>query len=453
MNYIPSLHFFKRLPKKFSFVVGIIVIFAILTGGVFFLVNYKNRTEGSQIFYASKEEKKDIYVRFSMEAYDSILVNFWEKMSDAELSQLYRMSLAKAKGVSVDTVVLPTNDRAGTASMLYQELSDLDSEKKKKLTIDTLIVVLYNLPPEGRSGLLSTKAEKAFRDTVSNIDPSKDLYNDVGTQKGASVEEVKKAFDEKKAVLATKNTPEAKKELEQASYAYKVLTKPDSKVFYDQSQIEPTVFSQILGGKTLYINISKISPTTLREFGLAVLEATTTPALDSIIFDFRGNIGGTLDFAKYFLGVFIGQNQLAFDLFSQDEYKAQRTMLPKLDELTRYKEVAFLTDSMTQSTAELLAATFKRLKIGSVIGTPTRGWGTIENTYPLKTTISDDESYSLLLVNSITLRDNGEPIEGRGIDPTIDTRSSNWENRLQEEFRSSSMISSLKKVLQGQPLR
>ena len=434
------------------------LIFVILTVGFWVLawrrhVTYvRASTEAtSSVMYKTIEEKENIFVRFDMEAYDIIQNNYWKKSTDAEMAELFQMSFTKAASSTLGQV---TKDRAGTAKMLKEGFSLITDEgRKKELARNTLVIALYNLPPTGRNGVLSTKAETALRETVSNIDRSKDLYQNLGLDKGSSIEVVEKVYQEKKKELEQKDTPEAKEELKQATYAHEVLAKPDSKVFYDKNQIEPTVFTEVIKGKTLYVHINKIAPTTLREFGLSILLASTTKDLDSMIIDIRGNIGGALDFAPYFLGLFLGERQYAFDLFHQGDYTVHRTMLSKLPELSRYKEIALLTDEMTQSTAELLSASFKRFRLGHVIGKTTRGWGTVENTYPITTALTQGETYSLLLVNSITLRDDGEPIEGRGVDPDIDIRMTGWEKNLEDRFRLPSIISAIKVVISQNPIK
>jgi C-terminal processing protease CtpA/Prc len=278
-----------------------------------------------------------------------------------------------------------------------------------------------------------------LRQTVSNINPANDLYKNLGLQKGASTTAINLAYKQKTAELSKATSTEAKAELAQATYAHQVLSNQNNKQIYDQSQVEPTVFSHIFGS-TLYLYIDKISPNTLGEFARTVDSASTTANLSSMILDLRGNIGGDLTFPQYFLGLFLGQNQYAFDLFHQGDYQVQRTVVPTFPELSRYKEYAVLTDSMTQSTAELLTATLKRFKIAYSVGTKTRGWGSVENTYPINTVIDPKEKYALLLVNSLTLRDDNQPIEMNGVLPNVDTGTANWKAELPNYFNSANLV-------------
>jgi hypothetical protein len=426
-------------------IVALVAVIAIAGGGYYAY----SQTSAASVEYKTPEEA-DAYVRFVMEAYDSVTKNYWDKVDDAKLAEFVQLSLQKAQG-ALTMPILPTKDRAGAAKMLSQAFSIATStDAKKSLATNTLGVLLYNLPPVGRNGLLSQTEEKAFREDVANVDTAKDLYQDLGIEKGASVEEVKLAYEAKAKELAGDNSAEAKAKLAQAEYAKSVLANPNTKDLYDEAKIEPTAKTNVIG-KTLYIKIDRISPTTLLEFGRTVLSATSTPGLDSMIVDLRGNLGGALDFAQHFLGLFIGQNQYAFDLYHQGEYNVQRTAQARFPELSRYKEIAVLTDGMTQSTAEVTSAAFKRFKLGTVVGETTRGWGTVENTFPLETAIDEKEKYLLLLVHSITLRDDGEPVEGRGVDPDVSIKDPNWKKELAKRFESPEFVATIQKALANPP--
>lgn len=392
-------------------------------------------------------EESDPYVRFEMEAFDSIRKNYWKKASEADLAGLFQLSLEKATGSATP---LLSQDRAGTAAMIAKAFSSVAPEKKKQLTIDTLIVALYNLPPVGRNQLLSQKQEKQLRQEVSNIDPNKDLYANVGASAGASVEEVKSAYEETKEILAASSSPAAKEQLAQAQYAYDVLTKEETKDRYDTAKVEPTIFTRIVG-KTLYLYISKMSPTTFDEFVSAIKEGDARAGLDSMVIDLRGNIGGSLDISPYVLGLFMGQNQYLFDLYHQDDYEVIRSPIQKMAELKRYRDIAILTDPLTQSTAELIAASLKRFNLARIVGETTRGWGTVENTFAIQTSIDESESYAMLLVHSLTLRDDAQPIEGAGVAPDVSIHDADWKSQLSAHFRSGSLIDAVRAIASKPP--
>lgn len=429
--------------KRVVIVVTIVIVIIAVIGGAYYYFYGQNST--ATVTYKTTEEKNDVYVRFAMEAYDKIVQNYWAKTQDAGLAEHFQLSLQKALGNSV-LPPLSTRDRAGTAQMLTDSFKvATSSPAKKKLAVDTLIVALYNLPPIGRGQLFSAKQEIALRQNVSNINPTNDLYQNLGLAKGATSADVDKAYIEKSKALETATSSLALAELKKITYAKQVLTNPLSKDLYDTAKIEPTVTNQVIG-KTLYIGMSKIAPTTFIEFGRIILSATTTSGLNSMIIDLRGNLGGALDFSAQFLGLFIGQNQYAFDLFQQGNYNVQRTTSLQFPELARFKEIAILTDNMTQSTAEVTTAAMRRFNLARVVGGTTRGWGTVENTFPLETIIDPTEKYSMFLVHSLTLREDNQPIEGRGVDPDVSIKDPSWRNQLSNYFRSPDLISAIKKV-------
>lgn len=391
--------------------------------------------------------ESDVYTRFAMEAYDKIGENFWMKLGSykkygsPELGELFRLSIMKVMNTDKSPTINKENkeatDRDNTAFILSTMLRNAtSSELKKQIIVDTVRLVTNSLKPFMRSNLFSEKQRVALRQEVSNINPSKDLYKDLGVNKDTSKKEIEKVYEEKAKVLEKATTTEAKTELQKISYAKKVLTDDNTKKLYDTAKVEPTVSGHIMNN-TFYFYFSKISPITLQEFGIAIENASSTPNLDSLIIDMRGNIGGDLSFANSITGLFIGANQYAYDLYRNENYDPQRTTLAKFDALNRFKNIVIFTDNRTQSTAELTSAIFKRLKIAKIIGTRTAGWGTIENTYPLETVIDTNEKYTLFLVNNITLGDDNEPIEGRGVSPDIDISKSDWKNELKKYFPDS----------------
>ncbi len=411
---------------------------------------YMASRDASPVVEYKTPEERDAHTRFVMEGFDVIQKNYWASTTEAVLASHFQLSLQKAQN-ALTMPVLTTKNRAGTAKMLSEAFSAAtSSEARKALALDMLNVALYNLEPFGRNGLLSQMQETAFREDVANVDKEKDLYKDLGLEKGASEEDVKVAYEAKLERLKDDSSPEAKVELEKAKYAKGVLANPNTKDLYDEAKIEPTASTDVIG-KSLYIKIDRISPTTLLEFGRTVYSATTTPGLDSMIIDLRGNLGGALDFAQSFLGLFLGPNQYAFDLFHQGDYAVQRTNQQYFPELARYKEIVVLTDNMTQSTAEVASAAFKRFKLGTVVGDTTRGWGTVENTFPLTTTIDPKEKYLLLLVHSITLREDGQPVEGRGVDPHISIKDPDWKADLSRYFDSETLRKTIVEVIQNPP--
>ncbi|MBI2599479.1 hypothetical protein HYW43_00995, partial [Candidatus Daviesbacteria bacterium] len=115
--------------------------------------------------------------------------------------------------------------------------------------------------------------------------------------------------------------------------------------------------------------------------------------------------------------------------------------------IAKYKQVVILIDNQTQSSAEIMASSFKKYRVGVVVGVPSKGWGTVERVFPLDNQIDNAEKYSIFLVHSITIRDDNQPIEGRGVEPDINIKNSTWENQLFDYFRNLQLTTAIKQVL------
>jgi len=99
-----------------------------------------------------------------------------------------------------------------------------------------------------------------------------------------------------------------------------------------------------------------------------------------------------------------------------------------------------------QSSSEVMASTLKKYNVGILVGTKTKGWGTIEKVFPLENQIDDKVKYSMFLVHSLTLREDNQPIEGRGVDPHIDINSDNWDDQLLDYFNYPALVKAVKEV-------
>ena len=117
------------------------------------------------------EVHKDKYVAFSLEIWDKIKENYWEKISDDELSGIYLAAVDKLSGVSNS---LKCKDRAGVEKLLEGILKEIDESKKKEFSATLGDMVLANLKPFERSRLYSQKEEKELSNNVNNINPNSD---------------------------------------------------------------------------------------------------------------------------------------------------------------------------------------------------------------------------------------------------------------------------------------
>ena len=427
---------------------GVLIILLLSLAGAYTYATQKKVKPAPVVTFKTTEES-DVAIRFIMDGYDLIQANYWKGAPDSDLSQLFLLSTNKAASV---TETLSTADRAGTAKMLAHAFVGKDTEAKKKLATDTLTVALYNLAPAGRAQLLSSQAQTELTNTVTNINPENNLYKTLGVPDNSAPEVVSEAYKQKKTELEATSSPTKAKDLESIAYAHKVLTDAAQKNVYDATKVEPTVFSRLANAKTLYVYISKMSPTTQSEFEKALNAVTTNTEIHSLILDVRGNIGGDLSFAQTFMGLFLGPNQFAYDMFVHGTYEAQRTAgLSALPGLKRIREIALLTDNMSQSTAEVIAAALKRTHMGHVVGATTRGWGSIERVFQIQTPLDPKQTYGILMVVALTVRDDAQPIEGSGVIPDVSITSPNWKSELSNYFFSPDIISAIKAFAASPP--
>jgi len=427
------------LPRKYFILGGILFVIAAPCAGLaFYHFHFENNTE------KNAEKPKDIYVAFVAEIYDKIKENYWEQTPDDQLSLLYELAAEKLTG---KTEVLDSKDKTGVLSMTERIIKEMDPQKKKEFVANLSDLVLNNLKPFGRSHLLTKVSQKELSNEVNNVDPNANLYAALGVSKDAPQKEIESVYQKKTEELKTKNTPEAKQELTQVERAHETLSDQVTHQNYDTSGAETTIIWRVIKPNIFYVHITRISPATIDEFKRAADKAKEIKGLNALILDLRGNIGGAVDIMPYFLGPFIGNNQNAFELFHQNQYQPFKTQTGWLDSLVRYKKVVVLIDGQTQSSAELIAATLKRYDVGVLVGTPTKGWGTIEGIYNIDNQIDLNEQYSALIVNSLTLRDDNQPIEGKGIDPAVYITDSNWEEQLFEYFESRPLIQAVKEII------
>jgi C-terminal processing protease CtpA/Prc len=277
-----------------------------------------------------------------------------------------------------------------------------------------------------------------------------DQYAVLEVEKDASSEEIKKVYQEKVAELSpqAEASAEAAQKLAQIQNAFEVLKDEESRQLYDTYGVEPTLSYRLLTPEVFYIRIEKISPTTFAELERVTKKVDQGEALDSLILDLRGNIGGSVDVLPYLLGPFIGQNNYAYQFLHQGQTIDYQTRVGWLPSLVRYKKVVILVDGQTQSSAEIVAAALKKYNVGILVGEKTRGWGTIEKVFPLETQIDEKEKYSVFLVHSLTLRDDGQPIEGNGVEPVVDISQADWQDQLYRYLPSPPLIKAVAQVLE-----
>ena len=71
----------------------------------------------------------------------------------------------------------------------------------------------------------------------------------------------------------------------------------------------------------------------------------------------------------------------------------------------------------------------------------------------MQTAIDPSQKFSLLLVNSVTLRDDNQSIEVLGVTPDISIGSPDWKTKLPDYFHSPDLIKALSNYANKPPMK
>lgn len=385
-----------------------------------------------------KTQPKDPYLEFFNEVWLKIKDNYWEKIEENQLTSLFLTSQEKLFGQPIIEKVTTKKD---LEKLIKKTLKQIPDEEKKREYLTKLIdLTLTSLSPFGRSRLYSQRQEEELKKTVANINPQVNQYQILEVEKEATKPTIEKAYQEKINQLQNQQSTESAKKLTQIEKAYRILSDEANRKIYDQSGIEPTIDWRLITSDIYYLKIAKFSPTTLDELTRFSEATNQQPQATTLILDLRDNIGGAIDLLPWFLGPFIGPDQYGYQFYHQKEKIDFKTKTGWLPGLVKFKKVVVLINKNTQSTAEVFASVLKKYNVGVLIGETTRGWGTIEKIFPLNSRLTKKEKYSLFLVHSLTLDENGQPIEGKGIEPAIKIDNPNFEKELFSYFHYPELI-------------
>ena len=406
----------------------------------FFLAQIASKLTVSQLVPQDKN------LAFFSETFDLIKNKYWDGATDeVALANLYELAIEK---VNPDIKALVTPTKENVRNLIKNAIKNLPNDRKTPFVVQVTSLVLQNLRPLGRSQLYGEKQVADVINEVKNAEPERNLYTDLGIGNTVSQIEIKTAYEAKlKEIEAQKPSSETEKQKTDLLKTYSTLSNADSRKVYDSSGIQSTVSYKLITPEIFYMHITRFSPTTLQDIDKAAQSVDTGSELDTLIIDLRDNIGGLIDGLTYFLGPFIGNDQYAYQFYIRDKKVDYKTTAGWLASLVRYKKVVILINSGAQSSTEVFAATLKKYNVGVLVGTKTRGWGTLEKIEPLKTQPDPKEKYTILLVEALTLRDDGQPIEGLGVEPNIDIASKDWENQLYRRFNSTEIVNVVKELL------
>lgn len=438
------------MKNKIPLILPLIVTLAIgIIGGVVIANNRANIPLLNK-FLNQEQKQTNPYLAFLQEVRDIIQKNYWDTLTETQLVQLHVLAMEKLTALTL-------GDTIQTFEELDQKILELldqypDEQKKNEFSAQLADLVLANLEPFGRSRLYSEKLQQELVERVNNIDPEADHYQALGVDNDVSQEEIEQAYQEQEQILANDDSEAAQKKLAQIQAAHETLASQETRARYDQAGVNPTMEWRLVTPQIFYLKIKQFSATTIQELTEVTAKVDDRGAeLDTLILDLRGNFGGAIDGLPYFLGPFIGNNQYAYQFIQQGKISDFKTKTGWLPTLQRYKKVVILIDDKTQSTGEVMASVIKKYNVGVLVGTTTMGWGTIERVFPVEHQINESEKYSVFLVHHLTLREDGTPIEGNGVEPMISITKANWKTELNQYFNDSALISAVAQQFTSTP--
>ncbi|MFH1967641.1 MAG: S41 family peptidase [Patescibacteria group bacterium] len=426
------------------FVLIFLLLASLMVGGYWYKFKYLNSqmaTSQEAVSYSSVAE-----VAFIEEAYGLINQHYWQAMSDEQLSDLFFQSLSRVYGSQPQ---LKEKNRAGLAKLVESLVGNQPDKDHPQLIAQTLDLVLQNLQPFGRSRLYSQGDETALQNTVDNVDPTTNLFETLGTIDTATAGAITTAYQQKKEQIEQTVADENEKtqQLAQVERAYQAVGDEVSRERYAQTKVEPTILGKSLSPQVYYIKIGKFSPTTVEDLASILKKIPADNQTQALVLDLQANVGGAIDGLPYFLGPFIGKGQYAYQFFSRGETSDFKTVTDRIEQIANFKQVVVLIDAQTQSSAEVMAATLKKYGVGVLVGWTTKGWGTVERVFPLEKQISQAIKYSVFLVHSLTLDENGQPIEGAGVAPNVDVTKPGWQTELLGYFNNLQLVDAVKQLV------
>ena len=169
-----------------------------------------------------------------------------------------------------------------------------------------------------------------------------------------------------------------------------------------------SVEERVIGDSVGYIRIRGFHNNTTEQFK-AAYSALEEAGVGSIIFDLRGNTGGTIQSAKDMLSYLLPRGKYAS--VTDNEGKTTELIAEDLHQMS--VPSVTLVNGKTAGEAELFAGVLQEFQLTTVVGENTAGKGRIQEFFPLKV----DSSAVKLTVAQLSLIQSGG-LEGKGIAPT-----------------------------------
>ena len=172
--------------------------------------------------------------------------------------------------------------------------------------------------------------------------------------------------------------------------------------------VTTSVFSHMIDS-LCYIQITDFNAATVPQFEAAIADATDK-GTTGLIFDVRGNGGGTLDSVDKILDILLPEGEVVSATYKN----GKKEVLFSSDKNEIDLPMTVLCDEGTASAAELFAASIRDFEKGKLIGTKTYGKGIMQETFAL----SDGSAVRLTV--AYFNPPSGINFHGKGLTPDIE---------------------------------
>ena len=164
-------------------------------------------------------------------------------------------------------------------------------------------------------------------------------------------------------------------------------------------------------GTVGYVKIEGFHNNTDEQFEKAVDQLVEDGA-KGLIFDVRGNGGGTLDSVAHMIDLLVPKG----DIVSVTSKNGRTEVMYKSDEKEIDLPMVVLVDGDTASASELFAAALRDYKKATVIGTQTYGKGVMQRTYEL------DDGSAVRVTVGLFNPPSGKNFNNKGVKPDVEVK-------------------------------
>ncbi len=177
-----------------------------------------------------------------------------------------------------------------------------------------------------------------------------------------------------------------------------------------QDIIQQTVHYQMLDDKTGYLQLTSFEFESVSQF-ISAIEDMQSQGMERIVYDLRGNSGGSLDAVVNMLDYLLPDGLL---VYTEDKDGNRLDSYEGSDENEVDLPAVILVDQDSASASEVFSSAMRDYDRALLVGTQTFGKGIVQSFFPL------EDGSALKLTTSAYFTKSGTPIQGEGLIPDVE---------------------------------